>query len=70
MAKLERSSRKKHLKRLHRGDVDSFSSSDIHLETAYSLKELNSWIVTVAHPILDREGLLLTSRLAHGDAES
>ena len=62
----ERASRKAHLKRLTAGDTNSFASSDIHLETAYSLKELNSWIVTVAHPILHREGQLLDSRLAPG----
>ena len=63
MGRLERSSRKKHLKRLSEGDTDSFASSDVHLETAYSLKEFNSWVVTVAHPILVREGQLLESRL-------
>lgn len=64
MGQLERNSRKAHLKRLTAGGTDSFGSSDIHLETAYSLKELNSWIVTVAHPILVREGQLLDTRLA------
>lgn len=63
MGRLERASRKKHLKRLSDNDADSFASSDIHLETAYSLKEFNSWIVTVAHPILVREGQLLETRL-------
>lgn len=63
MGSLERASRKKHLKRLSDGDKDSFASSDIHLEVAYSLKEFNSWIVTVAHPILVREGQLLETRL-------
>lgn len=68
VAQLERASRKAHLKRLTAGEAESFASSDIHLETAYSLKELNSWIVTVAHPILFREGLLLDTRLAPGDS--
>ncbi|EET48319.1 Na/Pi co-transporter family protein [Thalassobium sp. R2A62] len=63
MARMERSSRKKHLRRLSDGDADSASSSDIHLETAYTLKEFNSWIISVAHPILVREGQLLTTRL-------
>ncbi len=70
MGRLERDSRKAHLKRLTAGYTDSFASSDIHLETAYSLKELNSWIVTVAHPILYREGQLLDSRLAPNGDES
>ena len=69
MGQLERASRKAHLKRLTAGDSDSFASSDIHLETAYSLKELNSWIVTVAHPILYREGQLLDTRLAPDDGD-
>ncbi len=63
MARMERSSRKKHLRRLSDGDADSAKSSDIHLETAYTLKEFNSWIISVAHPILVREGQLLSSRL-------
>ena len=65
MGRMERKTRKKHLARLSDGDRDSFASSDIHLETAYSLKEFNSWIVQVAHPILVREGQLLETRLIH-----
>lgn len=64
MARQERRSRKRHLKRLSAGDLDSLGSSDVHIETAYSLKEMNSWIVTIAHPILLREGQLLETRLA------
>ncbi len=70
LRQLEQDSRKAHLKRLTAGDADSLGSSDIHLETAYSLKELNSWIVTVAHPILHREGQLLTTRLAPSQEKS
>lgn len=64
MARLERKTRKSHLKRLSAGVEDSFGSSDVHIETAYTLKEMHSWIVTVAHPILVREGQLLQTRLA------
>ena len=64
MARLERKTRKEHLKRLSAGVAESFASSDVHIETAYTLKEIHSWIVTVAHPILLREGQLLDSRLA------
>lgn len=63
MAKIERRSRKNHLKRLDRGNMESFATSDRHVETAYLLKEFNSWITTVAHPILAREGELLDTRL-------
>lgn len=63
IARIERNSRKKHLKRLAEGELNSFRTSDLHLETAYSFKEFHSWIVTVAHPILQREGQLLETRL-------
>ncbi|MEO3417070.1 Na/Pi cotransporter family protein [Roseovarius sp. CAU 1744] len=63
MGRIERKSRKRHLKRLSQGDVDSLETSDKHVETAYLMKEFNSWIVSVAHPILDREGQLLETRL-------
>lgn len=63
MAKVERRSRKNHLSRLDRGEVESFATSDRHVETAYLLKEFNSWVTTVAHPILAREGELLDTRL-------
>jgi phosphate:Na+ symporter len=63
ISRLERSSRKRHLKRLSSGETDSFKSSDIHLETAYCLREFNSLVVSVAHPILIRNGQLLETRL-------
>lgn len=64
MARLERKTRKAHLNRLSAGVQESFGSSDVHIETAYTLKEMHSWVVTVAHPILVREGQLLETRLA------
>ena len=63
MARVERSSRKKHLKRLGKGEETSFDSSDIHLETLRALREINSLIATVAYPILHRSGQLLETRL-------
>lgn len=63
MARIERSSRKKHLKRLGKGEEISFDSSDIHLETLRALREFNSLIATVAYPILYRGGQLLETRL-------
>ena len=44
--------------------MDSFETSDKHVESAYLMKEFNSWIISVAHPILVREGQLLETRLA------
>ena len=66
MTRLERASRKKHLKRLSSGTEISFDSSDIHLETLRSLKDFNSQIAAVAYPILYRGGQLLETRLIEG----
>ncbi|MBX2886052.1 MAG: Na/Pi cotransporter family protein [Granulosicoccus sp.] len=63
MVRLERSSRKKHLKRLSNGSAVSFDSSNIHLESARALNEFNSRIATLAYPILHRGGQLLETRL-------
>jgi phosphate:Na+ symporter len=63
MARRERSSRKRHLKRLAQGETASFDTSDIHLETAHALKDLNSQIASLAYPILMRDGQLLETRL-------
>ena len=63
MTRMERSSRKKHLRRLSEGTAKSFESSDIHLETTRALKEFNSHISAVAYPILYRGGQLLETRL-------
>lgn len=63
MTRLERSSRKKHLKRLTEGSQTSFDSSDIHLEVLRGLREINSHIASVSYPILYRGGQLLETRL-------
>ena len=63
MARLERSSRKKHLNRLSKGEAISFDSSDIHLETLRAIRDFNSYISSVAYPILYRNGQLLETRL-------
>lgn len=63
MVRLERTSRKKHLKRLSDGSAVSFDSSNIHLETLRSLNEFNSRVATLAYPILYRGGQLLETRL-------
>ena len=59
----ERRSRKRHLKRLQDGKVNSFETSDIHLETLRALREFNSHIAAVAYPVLYRNGQLLETRL-------
>jgi phosphate:Na+ symporter len=63
MTRLERSSRKKHLRRLSDGSKDSFASSDVHLEMLRVLREINSHVASVCYPILYRGGQLLETRL-------
>lgn len=59
----ERTSRKRHLMRLQKGNAESFETSDIHLETLRALREVNSHISAVAYPILYKTGQLLETRL-------
>jgi phosphate:Na+ symporter len=66
MRRLERESHDRHLERLARGNSDSLATSDLHLEALRAFKEINSLLVTVAHPILAERGLMLDSRLVSG----
>ncbi|MCK8484243.1 Na/Pi cotransporter family protein [Aliiroseovarius sp. S2029] len=59
----ERKSRKYHLARLQNGRVESFETSDIHLETLRALRDINNHIAAIAYPILYRNGQLLETRL-------
>lgn len=63
LAKRERKSRRKHLKRIRHNEEISLESSDLHLETLRALKDLNSQIASIAYPILYRHGQLLETRL-------
>ena len=63
LKRMERDSRKRHLKRLHRGATHSFDTSDIHLETLRALREFNSHIAAVSYPLLYQNGQLLETRL-------
>lgn len=64
MRRLERDSHERHLERLARGNAESLATSDLHLEAVRAFKEINSLLVTVAHPILAERGMILDSRLA------
>lgn len=61
----EKRSRKRHFTRLRDGDAASLASSDLHIETLLSLREFNGLIVSLAYPILIREGQLLETRLIY-----
>jgi phosphate:Na+ symporter len=66
--RLERESHDRHLERLAKGNTESLETSDLHLEAVRAFKEINSLLVTVAHPILAERGMILESRLAPGEA--
>lgn len=68
MRQLERDSLNRHLQRLSSGNPDSVATSDLHLQAVRALKEINSLLVTVAHPILAEQGMILKSRLAPGNS--
>lgn len=70
MRVLERRSHDRHLMRLRGGTPESVETSDMHLEAARALKEINSLLVTVAYPLLTESGDLLQSRLAKADGSS
>ncbi|MBV1926843.1 MAG: Na/Pi cotransporter family protein [Rhodobacteraceae bacterium] len=70
MTRLERTSRKKHLRRLSDGSKTSFESSNIHLESLRALREINSHVASVCYPILYRGGQLLETRLIETIAEN
>jgi phosphate:Na+ symporter len=63
MRDLELRSQDRHLKRLQEGSVQSIETSEIHLETIRTLKQVNSLFASVAYPILAESGELRNSRL-------
>jgi phosphate:Na+ symporter len=68
MRQLERDSLDRHLRRLSEGNPDSMATSHMHVQVIRALKEINSLLVTVTHPILAEQGMILESRLAPADA--
>lgn len=61
--RVEYRSRKRHLKRLQNGSLESYNSSDVHLETLRAFREINGHIAAVAYPVLYQHGQLLETRL-------
>lgn len=60
---LEQQSNQRHYQRLQSGTPASIETSNIHLETIRSLRQINSLFAAVAYPILSHSGDLLDSRL-------
>ncbi|MEI1246643.1 Na/Pi cotransporter family protein [Rhizobium aouanii] len=61
--RMEKQSAKRHLERLRDGRADSLQTSSLHLDMLRDLKRINAHIVSVAHPIMDENGLLIESRV-------
>ncbi|MFQ5585824.1 MAG: Na/Pi cotransporter family protein [Thermodesulfobacteriota bacterium] len=55
VAEMERDMRQAHINRLHRGLRESIDTSAIHLDILTNLQRINSYIVNIAYPILERE---------------
>jgi len=60
---MERSSAERHFRRLRKGHAESMHTSSLHLDMLRDLKRVSAHLVSVAHPILDEEGMLVESRL-------
>jgi phosphate:Na+ symporter len=61
---LERRATDNHLRRLREGRVESLETSALHLDIVRDLKRIAAHLASVAHPVLDKNGLLLRSRVA------
>jgi len=60
---MERHSAERHFRRLRKGRAESLDTSSLHLDMLRDLKRVGAHLISVAHPILDEEGLLVESRL-------
>ncbi|MDQ0453765.1 Na/Pi cotransporter family protein [Rhizobium paknamense] len=56
-------SEESHMHRLRSGNIASFESSSLHLDTMRDLKELNSLFVSIGYPLLENNGMLRQTRL-------
>jgi phosphate:Na+ symporter len=63
LREMELSSTERHLARLRSGEVASIETSALHLDIVRDFKRINSHLTSVAYPILDRAGVLRSTRL-------
>jgi phosphate:Na+ symporter len=63
LRKMELEDTDRHLERLRTGVFESIVTSSIHLDVIRDLKRINSHLVSVAYPVLERAGELRPSRL-------
>ena len=69
MRTLERRYTDSHLARLTSGRADTRESSSLHLDIIRDLKRLHAHVVSVAYPLLERQGELASTRLQVQDPE-
>lgn len=62
---IEKRSAARHFQRLRQNKRASIETSSLHLDMLRDLKRINAHIVSVAHPIMNAEGLLVESRVRH-----
>ena len=61
--RLEQESEESHHERLRAGITASRETSALHVDTIRDLKEINSLLVALTYPVLQREGMLRQTRL-------
>ncbi|OYX83383.1 MAG: hypothetical protein B7Y75_05430 [Azorhizobium sp. 35-67-5] len=62
---LETKATQNHFDRMRAGQIESAETSTLHLDVVRDLKRINAHLVSgTAYPVLEREGELLSSRIA------
>jgi phosphate:Na+ symporter len=61
---MEQAATDNHLRRLREGRLESIETSALHLDIVRDFKRIAAHIASVAYPVLDKNGLLLKSRVA------
>ena len=65
--RIERDLQERHLQRFRKGGPETIETSNLHQETVRVLKLVNTALCSVAYPIVEEAGDLLSSRLARAD---
>ena len=65
----ERAATESHFQRLREGKIASIETSALHLDILRDLKRIAAHLTSVAHPILEANGALRTSRLVADDSK-
>jgi len=68
--KSERRASKSHIDRLRRGVAETVATSSLHLDILRDLRRINSYLTTIAYPILEDAGALHKTHLKKDKASS